>query len=398
MTSQIPVNASPEWDLMLCCVRAHLAETPAIDGQGTSTSQVNWKRFLKLARRHRVVPHVHSALTRSVLADIPGPVMKRLESLQANIVRKNLQLTGELVHLLREFKTHNIDVIPFKGPVLAIDSYGGLHRRQFIDLDVLVKPEAVTDALRALQRLDYRNVESAIENLSGPRLKKFLRRFKSHTLTHASGAFSIDLHWRLSEDAALYSVPFDDLTDSDSHCIIGGERIQTMSAGRSLEYQAFHACKHGCMRLSWLCDVATAAAQVPNDYWNQLLHNQNRASVRMVIAAIIMLESLSLTDPLDDRIRDMAAWRKKLNYVTSMMLQALMAEDGRSIHGANVGLLRWKLSGNLQFFIDSILRAFLPKQDDLVERGLLKPHLSRWNYLINRGVSSISGQKPPEAR
>ena len=118
----------------------------------------------------------------------------------------------------------------------------------------------------------------------------------------------------------------------------------------------------------------------------------------MVVAAMIMLESLSLTGPLDDRIRDMVTWRRKLRSVTSMMLRALVAEDGRTIHGANVGLLRWRLSGNLQFFVDSILRAFLPKQDDFVERGLLRPHLSRWNYLVNRGVKSISEQKPPEAR
>jgi len=85
-----------------------------------------------------------------------------------------------------------------------------------------VKPDSLLDALRALKKLGYRNTESAIENLSGRRLAKFLRRFKSHTLRHSSRTFTVDLHWPLSEDATLYSVPFDELLAVDSSCASGG--------------------------------------------------------------------------------------------------------------------------------------------------------------------------------
>lgn len=198
----------------------------------------------------------------------------------------------------------------------------------------------------------------------------------------------------LTKDVALYSVPFDELQSAGASCTIGGEVVKTMSPCRALEYLAFHACKHGWMRLSWLCDVAQTARRIPDEDWNSMFDGQRPAVARMIVAAMLMLESLALTDSLDQRIPDITTWRRKLDHPVSMMQRALLAEKGRSIHGANVGLLRWKLSGNLQFFMDSVLRMVMPKQYDLVEPGIMGPHLSRWNYLANRGAKAITDRKP----
>lgn len=397
MLSRLHPNTSLEWEFLLTCVRTQLTES-AFEFDDGSVAQLDWDRFLHLSQRHRVAPHVHAALSASPGLRIPDTVTEQLSKLQADVVEKNLQLTAELLKLLREFDSRDLPVIPFKGPVLAFDLYGGLHRRQFVDLDILVKPDSLLDALRALKKLGYRNTDSALDNLSGRRLVKFLRRFKSHTLIHSSRKFTVDLHWRLSEDAALYSVPFDELLSAGSSCEISGEVVRTMSPRRSLEYLAFHACKHGCMRLSWLCDVAWAARRIPDANWNSMLEEQRPEVARMIVAAMLMLESLSLTDPLMKRIDNIESWRRKLSHPLSIMQHALLAEKGRSVHGANVGLLRWKLSGNLKFFVDSILRMVMPKQYDLVEPGIIGPHLSRWNYLAGRGAKAFAARNTPTVK
>jgi len=87
---------------------------------------------MHLSQRHRVVPHAHAALTASPESGIPDSVTEQLSKLQTAVVEQNLQLTAELLKLLREFDDRNLPVIPFKGPVLAFDLYGGLHRRQFV--------------------------------------------------------------------------------------------------------------------------------------------------------------------------------------------------------------------------------------------------------------------------
>ena len=381
---------------MLDCVREHITGSSCAQGRQNLISGIDWGCFLKLVQRHRVVPHVCAALINSSPSDMPNSVVKRLSKLQLTIARKNMRLVGELRQILSDLGEQDVQAIPFKGPILAIDLYGGLYRRQFIDLDLLIRPEDLAPTLAVLQRRGYTHANRAVENLSGDRLKQFLKRFKSHTVLDSKSTYSIDVHWRLSEDATLFAIPYDELFTTDSHCDIGGTIVPTMSTEQAVPYHAFHACKHGCTRLSWLCDFAHYAKRIPDDGWNQLLDSQPRQTARMVVAAMMMLENLSLTDSLDDRIDGMDGWRRKLGHATAMMMRALCSDNERAINGTNVGLLRWKLSGNPRYFVDGLFRAVLPKQDDLVEAGLLKPHFSRWNYLIKRGAKVITG-RPPES-
>lgn len=381
---------------MLNCVREHISGSSCAQERQNLVAGIDWGRFLKIAQQHRVVPHVCATLITTSSSDMPDSVVKRLSKLQLGIARKNMRLTGELRQILSDLSDQNVQAIPFKGPILAIDLYGGLHRRQFIDLDLLIRPEDLVPTLAVLQRRRYTHANRAVENLSGDRLKQFLKRFKSHTVLDSKRTYSIDVHWRLSEDATLFAIPYDELFTTDSHCDIGGTIVPTMTTEQAVPYHAFHACKHGCTRLSWLCDFAHYAKRIPDDGWNQLLDSQPRQTARMVVAALMMLQNLSLIDALDDRIDNMTVWRRKLGYATAMMMRALCSEDDRAINGANVGLLRWKLSGNPRYFVDSLFRAVLPKQDDLVESGLLKPHFSRWSYLIKRGTKVVT-RRPPES-
>ena len=322
------------------------------------------------------------------------PIIDQLARRQLSIARKNQRLVQELCQIVTLLKDQKIQVWPFKGPVLAKDVYGGLHRRQFIDLDLLITPDDLVPTLEVLQSLGYRNADAAVENLSGKRLRQFLRRFKSHTVIHPGGRSSVDVHWRLSEDAGLFSLPFEELIASPTTCHVGGIDFPTMPADVAVQYLAFHACKHGCTRLSWLCDFAMAARKIRPEDWNSTLQELPQQSSRMVAAALMMLENLSLTAPLDQHIDQFETWRSTLEVPVSMMMDALYSDDEKYINGTNVGLLRWKLSGNFRYFVDSLFRAVLPKQDDLAEAGILKPHLSRWNHLAS--VVSGCGRRPPE--
>ncbi len=379
---------------MLGCVRNQIADEPISDRLIQELSNLSDDRFLKLVRRHRVTPLVCASLVGLRDTGVTVPIIDQLARRQLSIARKNQRLVQELCQIVTLLKDQKIQVWPFKGPVLAKDVYGGLHRRQFIDLDLLITPDDLVPTLEVLQSLGYRNADAAVENLSGKRLRQFLRRFKSHTVIHPGGRSSVDVHWRLSEDAGLFSLPFEELIASPTTCHVGGIDFPTMPADVAVQYLAFHACKHGCTRLSWLCDFAMAARKIRPEDWNSTLQELPQQSSRMVAAALMMLENLSLTAPLDQHIDQFETWRSTLEVPVSMMMDALYSDDEKYINGTNVGLLRWKLSGNFRYFVDSLFRAVLPKQDDLAEAGILKPHLSRWNHLAS--VVSGCGRRPPE--
>lgn len=88
-----------------------------------------------------------------------------------------------------------------------------------------------------------------------------------------------------------------------------------------------------------------AEKKIEAGHWSQLLDESPPQTARMIVAALIMLENLSLAASLDGIIADDSAWRRTLNFSTSMMMRALYSDDEKAINGANVGLLRWKLSG-----------------------------------------------------
>jgi len=69
---------------------------------------------------------------------------------------RNRALAAELGELLRLFEESGIRALPFKGPVLALDLFGDLALREFVDLDILVPAGEI---LRATDLIEARGYE-----------------------------------------------------------------------------------------------------------------------------------------------------------------------------------------------------------------------------------------------
>ncbi|HEY3839236.1 MAG TPA: nucleotidyltransferase family protein, partial [Bryobacteraceae bacterium] len=65
-------------------------------------------------------------------------------------MRHNMTLTAELFRILGLFNKSGIEVIPFKGPTLAVAAYGDLSLRMFADLDILVSEQDLDAAVDTL--------------------------------------------------------------------------------------------------------------------------------------------------------------------------------------------------------------------------------------------------------
>jgi len=100
---------------------------------------INWETVLKLANSHRVRPLLFLGLRKCENQNIfPTTIMERLKALSFQITTRNLIQTKELVRLFQLFKKHNINVIPYKGVILAKEAYQNLGAREFSDLDLLI--------------------------------------------------------------------------------------------------------------------------------------------------------------------------------------------------------------------------------------------------------------------
>ncbi|MGZ0174377.1 MAG: nucleotidyltransferase domain-containing protein [Planctomycetales bacterium] len=383
---------SPDFKLVVDCIRVQCR-----GGQLPNNTAIHDPDdFLRLLRRHRVVPQAYAALSACQSAGIPRTFMARLDVLYREVVASNLRLIREVVRINRKFTQDGIHFIQFKGPSLAIQLYGGLNRRQFIDLDLLVRPGDLQKSLQAMKELGYAANGPDIHNATSRRFDQIVSRFNEHGLFLQEGKVKlpVDLHWRYEDDPDLFVVSHDELFENCSHYTVAGEDVATLSSNHRLAYLALHACHHRFMRLSWVSDFACAAALVPDNQWETVLGEQSSLGRRVTIASLLVLEEVELIDSLDSRIPDVARWRRKLRNITSQSCSAVTADEAIPLNGAlHVGLWRWKLTGKIRPLLTSLARSTLPKQTDLLQTGTFGPHISRWKDLATRACPTATGRK-----
>jgi hypothetical protein len=163
--SILPGSAlAPELRLLCACISPTHAVDPA-----TGPQHLDWIQFLALATNHHVLPLVFKALksakaghdnTASIRAilppdGIPTEVMIQLQRLFMTIAAHNVQITATLHGIQQLIHSHGIDLIPIKGPSLAVLAYGDIAMRQFEDLDLLVRQEDLLRTVDLLEQVGY---------------------------------------------------------------------------------------------------------------------------------------------------------------------------------------------------------------------------------------------------
>ena len=68
-----------------------------------------------------------------------SPGLEALRQQDKANAHRALWLTLELLNIHRHLQTRGLEVLPYKGPVLAETLYGNVAMRQFSDLDLLIR-------------------------------------------------------------------------------------------------------------------------------------------------------------------------------------------------------------------------------------------------------------------
>jgi len=247
------------------------------------TRRYDFAAFMTLAREHRVIPQVYRSISvHSELLD--GADLATLRSAYEENARRALCLTGELLRVLRHFQRHGIDVLPYKGPVLAQRLYGDVTARQFFDLDILVSPQDVGAAKAALAQLGY--VPEI--KLSAREQTSFIASGYEYAFSGAAGHHTLELKWRILP--RFYSVEFD--TEAFSarakNLVIGTYSVPTLCDDDLLLVLCVHAAKHMWSQLSWWCDIAeiTRSRQIQ---WETICSKAEQLGIGRIVAVSLLL-------------------------------------------------------------------------------------------------------------
>jgi hypothetical protein len=249
--------------------------------------------FTAFVERYNLRLYLRTKLAGSPLrACLPEAWLESLEAFAQAQIAKQRALVRDLARLAAAFDAAGEELTLLKGPYLATRFYGGIDRRAFVDLDILVRRER-------LDRVEAVLEASGFERRSSVVISKALTARFTHAFDYGKGATGVDVHWRLDAHPS-YAIDDARLWRERGEAEVEGRRYFVLSD----EYEVVQALvallrdlERGAVPLRQLVDlhVILAALGATID-WDRFL--ESRRDERLLVVAVnlfaLLVELLGL--------------------------------------------------------------------------------------------------------
>jgi hypothetical protein len=273
---------------------------------------VDWEAFADLVERHRVTalvqrsrwPEAHGA---------PDWLRERAAAGARRTALGALRHVANLRETLAALETAEIPVVVLKGAALAADAYGDVGARDPGDLDLLVPPERLEPAGRALAAsglewrgwgASWRPDADGTDGLSALAHADRLPMLK-HAEFSGRGVF-VELHWQLAGNRHLLPLRSEWL-ETPRRVHASGIEIPALPLMAAWWHALVHGSGHLWMRLKWLADVAGMAHRHPDLLAPEALHATTEAGLDRSVAAGLLTAERTFGPFLPDHARTWAA-------------------------------------------------------------------------------------------
>ncbi|MEO8393664.1 MAG: nucleotidyltransferase family protein, partial [Chloroflexota bacterium] len=214
--------------------------------------------------------------------------------------RKNSYFAFHLRRLLAIFEAAHIPTLVIKGAALALGAYGSLSLRQFEDIDLLVAPEQVHQALELAQAQGF------VFTLPAQRSLTDLPEDEYHfQLQHPRWHISLELHWKVGWrefNAREFPLSFAELNAQARTLPLLDSSLRTPSLLHTLILLGIDSLKERGVPLGRLLDAALIARQPELD-WDTLWSTAERIHALPETAALIGAAALLFDLPESPALR-----------------------------------------------------------------------------------------------
>jgi hypothetical protein len=274
---------SPELDLILACCGDDSDGHFSARIQQVLRHGVDWERLIQLAQHHGLVPLVFRRLSTEMGAG-RSPGLESLRQQDKANAHRTLWLTIELLNIHRHLQARGLEVLPYKGPVLAEALYGNVAMRQFSDLDLLVRSNDLLAIKEALAQLGY---EPGLR-LAQAAERDYLKSGYEYTFDGARGRNLLEIKWQILP--RFYAIGFDvnEFFARARVVTIEGQRLRTLCDPDLMLVLCVHAAKHAWKQISWLCDIVQLARSQALD-WVALQAKAESLGITRIVAVTFLL-------------------------------------------------------------------------------------------------------------
>jgi hypothetical protein len=347
-----------EYQLLLLCARTSFSNTDLEQIALHTHNHIDWDEFILIARLHGLAPLVFRALSRSELTAVPQDALSRLKQLHEAFRVRNLLLRNELLELVDTLAKGGVQAVPYKGPVLAEAIYGDIALRQFVDLDLLIRP---TDALRA-RRILLLNGYDPLEDIT-PRNEKLYAAFHCGFSFKSKLQSVIEINWRIAPRYWRFPEISETMWSRLEHLPIASKEVPWFTAEDLLLILCMHGCKHKWDQLKWIVDIAELLRSNHTLNWDQLQQEAQHKSILRILNMGLILAHTLLDAQLPQRILDVLNKDKKLLELTSIVRCSLFSD--RATYKKPAGtltelffLVRCSQSIEMKLFCSSLIPSY----------------------------------------
>jgi hypothetical protein len=331
---------------------------------------LHWNFLTQRAFQHKLMPLLYWNL-KNLPEYVPENVLNDLKENFNRNAKKNLLMLGELLKLLNLFEKEGLNVIPYKGPVLAICVYKNLVLRQFSDLDIFVSKNDVLQVKAILVSNGY-NPQFELE---GFKERRFISSQREYKFNNPETKINLEVQWQfqgvsfsLSDDPGYFGDP-----KNVEMVNINNKEISSLSNENMLLILCIHASGHYWERLSWICDISELI-QSHEINWEYILEKADKLGIkRIVIISLILavdLYDLNLPNNINKLFKS-----KTIQDLTFKIKKSIFMPNSNSLfHMADIRFhIREKRSHRIK---DTLKIMFLPTNkewDKSAQKSLFPP-------------------------
>jgi len=277
---------SPEFSLLVRCCRWAFADCdPGAIHELCPT--VDWKRFVRVARYHRVQGLAWNSLW-CAGANVPQEIERELSSDSEAIVAGNLKLIREARELRAAFDSAGLRILFVKGLTVGALAYSRPMLKMGWDIDVLVDRSEVARAAAELAARGYRRT------IPGPSvdLASWHSKSKESVWSRPEELLHVELHTRLADNRQLIpSIGIDSPRREVE--VAPGVSLPTLTDDYLFAYLCVHGASSLWFRLKWITDVAAILHRAePREIVDLYNRSQELGASRAADQALLLADSL----------------------------------------------------------------------------------------------------------
>lgn len=326
-------------------------------------SEINWKLFLDLTLKHRLISHVlkHSAF---LAENIPIPTYEKLIDYRLEHSKKSLNYAIHAIRIYQKLSESNISHCFFKGPLLSLELYKDVGYRNFRDIDILVEKNNIEKAKAIIEELGFSCIYPRIELTETQKRINYSISHHYH-FAHPVQSTDVELHWNITNPRSYFGIDAKTILTNSRNLKVSTYQLPYISKTENIVYQAAHGSIHQWYRLFWLKDFSRLISMAdPNEIKIAYELSKKLKLQKSFIQAFILsnvLYSISIPDFLSSKIK---------NNLIKVPLHSINSTDlnQKGISGKlKFVFYRLKLKPDFTYYLDLIYR--------------LRTHLTDWELI-----------------